>query len=90
MIKYGMFEIGEGSGKQKMNTKDAIVPIPIKNVSCEDWKSRSWSWQGQKSQEACSCEIPEVPLGVRKPQLMEPEDEAADYLKVYQCLETQN
>jgi len=28
------------------------------------------------------------PYGVRKPQLMEPEDEAADYLKVYQCLKT--
>ena len=28
------------------------------------------------------------PYGVRKPQLMELDDEAADYLKVNQCLET--
>ena len=35
-IEYGMLEIGEGSGMQKMNP-DALVPIPIKNVSCVDW-----------------------------------------------------
>ena len=98
-IEYGMFEIGEGSGMQKMNP-DALVPIPIKNVSCGDWVKVIYIGTpfigkvipdlvtSKKVKKHVRVRCLKHPYGVRKPQLMEPEDEAADYSKVYQCLET--
>lgn len=98
-IEYGMFEIGEGSGNQVIKP-DALVPIPIRNVSCGDWVKVIYFGTpfigkvipdlvtSKKVRKHVRVRCLKYPYGVRKPQVMELEDEAADYSKVYQCLET--